>query len=52
MLVWARLGSAMMLAHGGIGQPLATPRASISGARGGTLNGLCHFATLIATKAA
>jgi len=53
MLVWARLGSAMMLGHGGIGQPLAEALAGEYERRklAGTLYGHLPFATLIATKA-
>ena len=53
MLVWARLGSAMMLGHGGIGQPLAEALAGEYERRklAGTLYGHLPFATLVATKA-
>ena len=53
MLVWVRLGSAMMLGHGEIGQPLADALVAEYQRRkeAGTLYGHQPFATLIATKA-
>ena len=52
MLVWVRLGSAMMLSRGEIGQPLADALVGEYERRkmAGTLYGHQPFATLIATK--
>jgi arsenite methyltransferase len=52
MLVWVRLGSALMLDRGEIGQPLADALVSEYERRkmAGTLYGHLPFATLIATK--
>ena len=54
MLVWVRLGSAMMVGRGEIGQPLADALVGEYQRRkeAGTLFGHQPFATLIATKEA
>lgn len=52
MLVWVRLGTAIMVSHGEIGQPLADALIGEYERRRstGTLYGYLPFATLIATK--